>query len=91
MSFASILVYLHDDYVITSVQYNGGFLPDVILLTLCYYHWGTRSNAMKFFFVFAACFVVSTLIFSLDFGRLVSDICFNKSVLLSIHPNQGGK
>ena len=32
-------------------QYNGGFLPDIILLTLCYYHyWGTRLNAMKCFF-----------------------------------------
>ena len=25
-----------------SVQYNGGFLPDIILLTQGYYHWGTR-------------------------------------------------
>ena len=32
-----------------SVQYNGGFLPDIILLTQCYYHWGTRLNAMKRF------------------------------------------
>ena len=33
-----------------SVQYNGGFLPDIILLTLCYcYHRGTRLNAMKSF------------------------------------------
>ena len=32
------------------VQYNGGFLPDIMLLTLCYYHyWGTRLNAMKRF------------------------------------------
>ena len=23
-----------------SVQYNGGFLPDIILLTQGYYHWG---------------------------------------------------
>ena len=29
------------------VQYNGGFLPDIILLALCYYHRGTRLNAMK--------------------------------------------
>ena len=32
-----------------SVQYNGGLLPDIILLTLCYYHRGTRLNAMKRF------------------------------------------
>ena len=25
-----------------SVQYNGGLLPDIILLTQCYYHRGTR-------------------------------------------------
>ena len=25
-----------------SVQYNGGFLPDIILLTQGSYHWGTR-------------------------------------------------
>ena len=25
-----------------SVQYNGGFLPDIILLTQGYYQWGTR-------------------------------------------------
>ena len=32
-----------------SVQYNGGLLPDIILLTQCYHHRGTRSNAMKRF------------------------------------------
>ena len=32
-----------------SVQYNGGLPPDMILLTQCYYHWGTRLNAMKRF------------------------------------------
>ena len=38
-----------------SVQYNGGLLPDIILLTQCYYHRRTRLNAMKrFCFVFAA-------------------------------------
>ena len=35
------------------VQYNGGLLPDIILLTQCYHHRGTRLNAMKRF-VFAA-------------------------------------
>ena len=38
-----------------NVQYNGGLLPDVILLTQCYFHRGTRLNAMKRF-VFAASF-----------------------------------
>ena len=32
-----------------SVQLNGGFLPGIILLTQCYYHRGTRLNAMKRF------------------------------------------
>ena len=32
---------------VISVQYNGGFLPDIILLTTQgYYHWGTRLNIM---------------------------------------------
>ena len=31
-----------------SVQYNGGLLPDIILLTQCYYH-KTRLNGMKRF------------------------------------------
>ena len=29
--------------------YNGGLLHDIILLTQCYYHRGTRLNAMKRF------------------------------------------
>ena len=36
-----------------SVKYNGGLLPDIILLTQCYFHQGTRLNATKRF-VFAA-------------------------------------
>ena len=41
------LVSLHGDYV--NVQYNGGFLPDIILWTQCYLHRGTCLNAMKWF------------------------------------------
>ena len=29
-----------------SVQYNGGLLPDIILLTKGYYHRGIRLDAM---------------------------------------------
>ena len=36
-----------------SVQYNGGFLPDIILLTQCYYHRGTRLNTMERFCIFS--------------------------------------
>ena len=32
-----------------SVKYNDGFLPDIIMLTQCYYHRGTRLNAKKRF------------------------------------------
>ena len=35
-----------------SVQHNGGFLSGIILLTQCYCHRGTRSNAMKSFFLY---------------------------------------
>ena len=31
-----------------NVQYNGGLLPDIILLTQCYLHRGTCLNAMIF-------------------------------------------
>ena len=32
-----------------NVQYSGGFLPGIILLTQCHYHRGTHLNAMKRF------------------------------------------
>ena len=32
------------------VRYNDGLLPDMILLTQCFYHRGTHLNAMKIFF-----------------------------------------
>ena len=36
-----------------SVQYNGGLLPDIIMLTRCYRHRGTCLNAsMKSFFLY---------------------------------------
>ena len=38
-----------------SVQYNGGFLPDITLLTQGYYHRGTRLNAMKRFCICSLC------------------------------------
>ena len=30
-----------------NVQYNGGLLPDIIMLTQCYLQGGTCSNVMK--------------------------------------------
>ena len=38
-----------------SVQYNVGLLPDIMLLTQCYYHRGTRLNAMKRFCICSLC------------------------------------
>ena len=42
-------------YLVVSVQHNGGFLPDIILLTQCYYyhHRGYRLNAMKRFCIYS--------------------------------------
>ena len=34
---------------IVTEQYNRGLLPDIILLTQCYYHRGTRLNVMEMF------------------------------------------
>ena len=36
-----------------NVQYNCGFLPVIILLTQCYYHRGTRLNAIKRFCIWS--------------------------------------
>ena len=47
-----------------SVQYNGGFLPDTILLTLCYYDRGTRLNAMKRVCICSLCSHPNVLTFS---------------------------
>ena len=44
-----------------SVQYSGGLLPDIILLTQGYYQWGTRLNTMYqvpdsgFVFIYSLC------------------------------------
>ena len=43
----TVFMFCYDCVVINvSVQYNGEFLPDIILLTQGYYHWGTRLNAI---------------------------------------------
>ena len=33
-----------------SVQYNGGLLPGIILLTQGYYHWGTRYVIVYYYY-----------------------------------------
>ena len=53
------------------VQYNGGLLPDIILLTRCYYHRGTRLNAMKKFCICSLRSHLNVLtLFPLDRGML---------------------
>ena len=44
------------------VQYNGGLLPDIMLLIQCYYHRGTRLNAMKGFYPCSQCYHLLLLI-----------------------------
>ena len=45
-----------------SVQYNGGFLLDIILLTQGYYQWGTRLNNMQWLCIYSLCNVRSMLL-----------------------------
>ena len=61
---------------VVSVQYNGGFLPDMILLTKCYYHRGTRLNAMKMFCLCSLWPLLNVLIFlPPDWGMLRRSRC----------------
>ena len=34
---------------VVNMQYNDGFLPDILVLTLCYYHRGIQLNPIKSF------------------------------------------
>ena len=54
---------------VVSVQYNGGLPPGIILLTQCYYHRGTRLNAMKRFCICSLLSYLNVLtFFPLDWG-----------------------
>ena len=45
-----------------SVQYSGGLLPDIILLTQGYYQWGTRLNTMYgFVFTTIVTYITTTM------------------------------
>ena len=48
-----------------NVQYNGGLLPDIILLTQCYLHRGTCLNVMKRFCICSLCSHLNVLTFFL--------------------------
>ena len=55
-----------------SVQYNGGLLPDIVMvLTQGYFHLGTRQYAMKRFCFCSLCFHLNVLHFApRDWGML---------------------
>ena len=50
MYYYTVFMFCYDRWLCMviniSTQYNGGFLPDIIMLTQGYYHWGTRLNTM---------------------------------------------
>ena len=48
---------------VVSVQYIGGFLPDMIMLAQCYYHRGTRLNVMKRFCICSLWSLLNVLTF----------------------------
>ena len=59
-----------------SVQYNGGLLPDIILLTQCYYHRGTHLNAIKRFCIRSLRSHLNVLtFFPPDWGMLTRSRC----------------
>ena len=53
-----------------NVQYNGGLLPEIVLLTQCYYHRGTRLKAMKRFCICSLIPPKRFDIFPSDWGML---------------------
>ena len=73
-----------------SVQYDGGFLPDIILLTQCYYHRGTRLNAMKRFCIFSySSHLIVLTCFPLDWGMVRRSRCiqiFLETILVNAGP-----
>ena len=59
-----------------SVQYHGGFLFDMMLLTQCCYHWRTRLNAVKRFLSLQPMIPLKRFdIFSPDWGMLRRSTC----------------
>ena len=49
--------------MIVSKRYNGGFLPDIILFTLCYYNRGTRLRVPYTQYGFFICVCMSLWVF----------------------------
>ena len=64
-----------------SVQYIGGLLPDLILLTQGCYHRGTSLNAMKRFCICSLCETINYLLLLItitlfDDVLLIHSFCF---------------
>ena len=69
-----------------SVQYDGGFLPDIILLTqVCYHYWGrTRLNTM--YLVVASCLCPCNSILLLPCVMVYKCLClFLLIFMVSLH------
>ena len=48
-----ILPWAHDAHYVVIYLHNGGFFPDIIMLTQLNYPRGTRLNAMKRFCIYS--------------------------------------
>ena len=66
-----------------SVQYNGGFIPDIILLTQGHYHWGTRLNTMWWLCIYSPC--NSILLLSCFMVYYTVSVLFLLFFLVSLH------
>ena len=79
----NFLVAWHD----VSVEYNGGFLPDIILLTQCYYHRGSHFKCCGRGFVFVAheatMLVYTAYVVDSPYGRVVK-----RNKYISLHQLQ---
>ena len=65
--------------IVLSVQYDDGLLPDIILLTQCYYHRETRLDAMKRF-----CLCSPRCHVKQHFGEIKNKVFFKERGLLSL-------
>ena len=67
-----------------SVQYKGG-LPDILLLTQGYYHWGTRLNIMQWLCIYSPC--NSILLLPCVMVYYIASVLFLLFFLVFLHGN----
>ena len=67
-----------------SVHYNGGLLPDIILLTQCYYHRGTRLNAMKRFCICILATSAAAALVAVNLKVDLNECCLGRSPYNSV-------